>query len=60
NGGEHLFRLGLEEIYQLEAETDMSVFVSMRPCRADVPFARLKHYSATIRLGLVGGDMPAP
>ncbi len=57
NGGDHLFRLGLEEIEQLEAETDMSVFLLHAAMQADVPFARLKHYSATIRLGLIGGGL---
>lgn len=57
NGGDHVFRLGLAEIEELESETDMSVFLLHAAMQADVPFARLKHYSATIRLGLVGGGM---
>lgn len=54
-GGSHTFRLGLEEIEELEASVDMSIFLLLAAMSAQVPFARLKHYSETIRLGLIGG-----
>lgn len=56
-GGEHTFRLGLGEIEELEASTDMSVFVLFAAMNATVPEARLRHYSETIRLGLIGGGL---
>ncbi|WP_292226355.1 gene transfer agent family protein [Mesorhizobium sp.] len=56
-GGSHTFRLGLAEIEELEATVDMSVFLLYAAMNAQVPFARLKHYSETIRLGLTGGGM---
>ncbi|WP_309086466.1 gene transfer agent family protein [Chelativorans sp.] len=57
NGGEHTFRLGLAEIEELERECEMSVFLLYSAVSDKVPFAHLKHYSAVIRLGLVGGGM---
>lgn len=56
-GGSHTFRLGLAEIEELEAAVDMSVFLLHAAMAAPVPFARLRHYSETIRLGLIGGGM---
>lgn len=56
-GGSHTFRLGLAEIEELEASVDMSVFLLYAAMSAQLPFARLKHYSETIRLGLMGGGM---
>lgn len=56
-GGEHTFRLGLAEIEELEAACDMSVFLLYAAMGTDLPFARMKHYSETIRLGLIGGGM---
>lgn len=56
-GGEHTFRLGLAEIEELEASTEMSVFFLLTSMAAKIPLARLKHYSETIRLGLIGGGM---
>lgn len=56
-GGDHTFRLGLSEIEELEASTEMSVFLLLGAVSATLPFARLKHYSETIRLGLIGGGM---
>ncbi len=56
-GGTHTFRLGLAEIEELEAACDMSVFLLFANMNATTPSARLKHYSETIRLGLVGGGM---
>ncbi|WP_421912729.1 gene transfer agent family protein [Mesorhizobium sp.] len=56
-GGTHTFRLGLGEIEELEAGVDMSVFLLHAAMSAQVPFSRLKHYSETIRLGLIGGGM---
>lgn len=57
SGGEHTFRLGLSEIEELEAACDMSVFLLYAAMSTEVPFARMKHYSETIRLGLIGGGM---
>lgn len=56
-GGEHTFRLGLAEIEELEAEIDMSIFTLFTGLGTTVPLARVKHYSATIRIGLIGGGM---
>lgn len=56
-GGSHTFRLGLDQIEELEAAVDMSIFVLHAAMSADLPFARVKHYSETIRLGLMGGGM---
>jgi hypothetical protein len=56
-GGEHCFRLGLGEIEELEATVDMSVFLLYSAMSATIPFAKTKHYSETIRLGLMGGGM---
>lgn len=56
-GGEHTFRLGLGEIEELEREAEMSVFLLYAAVSAKMPLARLRHYSDTIRLGLIGGGM---
>lgn len=56
-GGEHTFRLGLAEIEELEASVDMSIFLLYAAMSEKIPFARLKHYSETIRIGLIGGGM---
>lgn len=56
-GGDHQFRLGLGEIEELESAVDMSVFLLFAAMSAQIPFAKLKHYSETIRIGLVGGGM---
>ncbi|MFC3209200.1 gene transfer agent family protein [Aquamicrobium soli] len=55
--GDHTFRLGLAEIEELEASCDMSVFLLHAAVSADLPFAKLKHLTETIRLGLIGGGM---
>lgn len=57
-GGDHTFRLGLAEIEELEASTEMSIFLLHAAVASDLPFARVKHYSEAIRLGLIGGGMP--
>jgi hypothetical protein len=54
---DHTFRLGLSEIEELETACDMSVFLLHSAATAPLPFARLKHLSETIRLGLIGGGM---
>lgn len=56
-GGDHPFRLGLGEIEELERVTEMSVFLLYAAVSAQIPFAKLKAYSETIRLGLIGGGM---
>lgn len=56
-GGDHTFRLGMDQIEELEATTEMSVFLLHAAMASDIPMARLKHYSETIRLGLLGGGM---
>lgn len=56
-GGEHTFRLGLGEIEELEKETDLSVFVLLPAMSGPTPLAKLRHYSTTIRIGLLGGGM---
>lgn len=56
-GGTHTFRLGLDQIEELEASVDMSVFLLHAAMSAQIPFARVKHYSETIRVGLIGGGM---
>jgi hypothetical protein len=59
--GDHTFRLGLAEIEELEAACDMSVFLLHTAVTSDIPFAKLKHFSETLRLGLIGGGMaPVP
>ncbi|MCO6386239.1 gene transfer agent family protein [Aliihoeflea sp. 40Bstr573] len=56
-GGDHTFRLGMDQIEELEATTEMSIFLLHAAMASEIPMARLKHYSETIRLGLLGGGM---
>lgn len=56
-GGEHTFCLGIAELEELEASADMSVFLLHAAMSSEIPFARVKHYSEVIRLGLIGGGM---
>lgn len=55
--GDYTFRLPLERIDELETKTEMSVFVLYASMASKIPLARAKHYSETIRLGLIGGGM---
>lgn len=56
-GGNHTFRLGLDEIEELEATCNMSVFLLCEAAAAAIPLIQLKHCMETIRLGLIGGGM---
>ncbi len=56
-GGDHTFRLGLDEVEELEAATDMSIFLLHSAMASSSPFAKVRHYSETIRIGLIGGGM---
>ncbi len=56
-GGDHTFRLGLDEVEELEAATDMSIFLLHSAMTSASPFAKVRHYSETIRIGLIGGGM---
>lgn len=56
-GGDHTFRLGLDEVEELEAATDTSIFLLHSSMTSATPFAKLKTYSETIRVGLIGGGM---
>ncbi|MGB3536796.1 MAG: GTA-gp10 family protein [Mesorhizobium sp.] len=51
------YRLGLDEIEELEELIDMSVFVAMGALAAALPFLKQKQWREIIRLGLVGGGM---
>jgi hypothetical protein len=59
-GGTHTFRLGMAEIEELEAACQMSVFLLYQAMSTQVPMALAKHYSETIRLGLIGGGDVKP
>lgn len=55
--GEYTFRLGLNEIEELEDKADTSIFLLYASTATELPYAKLKHYRETIRLGLIGGGM---
>lgn len=54
-GGDHTFRLGLDEIQELEAACNMSVFLLLEAAGSSIPLITNKQCCDTIRLGLIGG-----
>lgn len=55
--GEYTFRLGIGELVELEESVDMSAFLLLAAMGAQIPFAKVKHYTEVIRIGLIGGGM---
>jgi hypothetical protein len=55
--GTYTFRLGLDEIEELERKRDLSIFTIMNRLRPEVREPRLADISEVIRLGLIGGGM---
>lgn len=55
--GTYTFRLGLDEIEELERKRDLSIFTIMRRLRPEIREPRLADITETIRLGLIGGGM---
>jgi hypothetical protein len=55
--GFYTFRLGLEQIEELEEKRDASLFALFRRLSPDVRDARLADIREVLRIGLIGGDM---
>lgn len=55
--GTYTFRLGLDEIEELERKRDLSIFTILRRLKPEIREPRLLDISETIRLGLIGGGM---
>jgi len=53
--GKHTFRLGLDELEELEQKLDTSLFALARRLHPDVPNARTKDIVEILRIGLIGG-----
>lgn len=54
--GDHTFRLGLNEIEELEHKRDLSIFEIVERLR--LRQCRLSDISEVLRIGLVGGGLP--
>lgn len=55
--GKYTFRLGLDEIEELERLRDVGIFQIVARLSADSRTARLTDISEVLRLGLIGGGM---
>lgn len=55
--GTHTFRLGLDEIEELERKRDLSLFAIARRLSPQQRDARLSDISEVLRIGLIGGGM---
>lgn len=55
--GEYTFRLGLDEIEELERKRDAGIFQIVARLSPDSRMARLTDISEVLRLGLIGGGM---
>lgn len=55
--GTYSFRLGLDEIEELERKRDLSIFTIMHRLRPEIREPRLADITEVIRLGLIGGGM---
>jgi len=55
--GTYTFRLGLDEIEELERRRDLSLFALARRLSPQMRDARLADISETLRCGLIGGGM---
>jgi hypothetical protein len=55
--GTHTFRLGLDEIEELEEKLDLSIFALERRLSPLVRDPRLRDIRETLRCGLIGGGM---
>lgn len=55
--GSYTFRLGLNEIEELERKRDLSLFEIAKRLSAEVRQARSTDISETLRLGLIGGGL---
>lgn len=53
--GDYSFRLGLDQIEELEAKRDLSIFEIARRLSPERRAARLADISQVIRVGLIGG-----
>ncbi len=57
--GTYTFRLGLDELEELEEKADAGIFALARKMSPDVQLARSREIREVIRLALIGGGMPA-
>lgn len=55
--GTHTFRLGLDEIEELERKRDLGIFQIVARLSPQTRAARLGDISEVLRLGLIGGGM---
>jgi len=55
--GTYTFRLGLDQIEELERRRDLSIFEVAKRLSPEVRQARSTDISETLRLGLIGGGM---
>lgn len=54
--GTHTFRLGLDQIEELEEKRDLSLFSLARRLSPETRDARLSDIRETLRIGLIGGE----
>lgn len=57
--GTFTFRLGLDELDELEDKLDASIFVLRRKLSPELQLAKSREIRETLRIGLIGGGMPA-
>lgn len=55
--GTFTFRLGLDEIEELEQKCEMGIFQIASRLHKEIKLCRLKDISEVLRLGLIGGGM---